>query len=254
MLRSRRRRRAILAPAAATAFAGFGAACGGSQVGALERTAASPSAAPTPTARLQPPLTYVAIGASDTAGVGVEDPQHEAWVNVLAEALPQPVRVVNLGIAGATVRRALADELPDALAVLGGKPGLATVWLAVNDLLEGVPLDEYRSDLDQLVATLRGTGEAQVAVGNVPNPPPASGYLQVPGQRPEGRRAIIAAWNAAIAEVATARGAILADVFRQWPVAERPDFIGPDRFHPSAAGYAALAAVFRQALAAARVI
>src|SRR6266536_2015082 len=128
MLRSRR---SALGYAAQAATAGLVAACSRASVAALERAVPSPSprpsAVPTPATLLRPPLTYVAIGASDTAGVGVEDPEREAWVNVLAQALPQPVRVVNLGISGATARQAVDDELPQALDVLEGMPGLVTV-------------------------------------------------------------------------------------------------------------------------------
>src|SRR4051812_22761319 len=237
----------VVAAAAAT---GFAAGCGGPapRVGPASAPPVPTilTASPTPATLLRPPITYVAIGASDTAGVGVEDPEHEAWVNVLAQTLPQPVTVVNLGISGATARDAVEQELPPAVSA---NPNLITIWLVVNDLLAGVPLDAYRNALGQLLGDLHTRTEAQVAVGNAPDPSADFDYLQVPGMPAAQRQAAIQAWNAAIADVVNQRGAILVDIFSRWPVAQHPDYIGPDHFHPSAAGYHALADVFRQTLA-----
>ena len=217
--------------------------------------AASPTAtsSPTPATRLRAPLTYVAIGASDTAGVGVDNPEREAWVNVLAADLPQPVTVVNLGISGATAEDAVHQELPDALAHLAGQRGLGTVWLVVNDILAGVPLERYGNALAQFLDSLRAAG-AEVAVGNAPDPPAGMDYLQAPGVTPAQRRQVVMAWNAVIASEAERSGAVLVDVFGRWPLAAHREYIGPDHFHPSAAGYRALAQVFRQTLAERRVV
>jgi lysophospholipase L1-like esterase len=249
-------RRTLLTSVAAAAPVSLAAACG---TPAAQRVrgvpqAPVPTASPTPATLLRPPLTYVAIGASDTAGVGVEDPAHEAWVNVLAQALPQPVEVLNLGISGATALDAVEQELPPALQALQEKSGLVTVWLVVNDLLLGVPLDTYRRGLDRLLGDLRTKTDAQVAIGNAPDPPPNMDYLRVPGVPAAQRRALVETWNATIADLAAQHGAVLVDVFSRWPVGEHPEFIGPDRFHPSAVGYRALADVFRQTLAEQRII
>jgi acyl-CoA thioesterase I len=191
---------------------------------------------------LRPPLTYVALGASDAAGVGVEDAARDNWVAVLARRLPQPVKVVNLGIPGIRLLEALEVEVPPAL---DARPSLITVWLVVNDILAGVPLDRYRAGLDRLLRQLReGTG-AQVAVGNVPNAPEQSAYLGVP---PAVRPALTATWNEAIAGVAEANGAILVDLYRRWPVLEHPEYIGPDGLHPTVAGYRTLAETFHAVL------
>src|SRR5436190_15282886 len=64
------------------------------------------SAAPLarPDALLKPPITYVAIGASDAVGVGIENPQRDGWVPVLFGRLPRPAKLVNLGIPGIKLR------------------------------------------------------------------------------------------------------------------------------------------------------
>jgi lysophospholipase L1-like esterase len=197
------------------------------------------------------PLTYVAIGASDATGAGVADPRRDGWVAVFARELPpslQPVRLINLGIPGSTLRRALAEQLPRAVEV---QPHLVTVWLVVNDALAGVSLADYAADLDQLLDQLRTRTSAVVAIGNAPYPPASLD----PWGLPEAvRRAAAMAWNTVIARAARKHGAVLVDIYTQWPLVEHPEYIGPDGLHPTAAGYRALAGVFHAALRAEGVL
>jgi lysophospholipase L1-like esterase len=208
--------------------------------------ATSAPAAPTPA--LRPPLTYVALGASDAAGVGVEDPQRDSWVAVLARLLPQPTQLVNLGIPGVRLDEAIEVELPPALEA---KPDLVTIWLVVNDLLAGVPLDQYAVHLDRLLRELRTGTTARVAIGNVPNAPDSLRYLGMPAAE---RRAPAEGWNAAIAAAARAHGATLVDLNRRWPLAQHPEYLGPDRLHPTVAGYRTLAETFLEVLRDERIV
>ncbi|HAG97762.1 MAG TPA: hypothetical protein DCL75_02595, partial [Ktedonobacter sp.] len=97
-------------------------------------------------------LTYVAIGASDTFGIGADDPQTENWPADLSVGLGTGVHLVNLGIPGITLHQALSVEVPVAL---DAHPNLVTVWLAVNDLANNVPLASYAHDLDLLLSRLQ---------------------------------------------------------------------------------------------------
>ncbi|MGH2353721.1 MAG: SGNH/GDSL hydrolase family protein, partial [Chloroflexota bacterium] len=203
---------------------------------------------PTPEPAIKPPITYVALGASDAAGVGVADPQRDSWVSVLGRRLPQPTKLVNLGIPGITLPEALEVELPPAL---DAEPDLVTVWLVVNDVLGGVQLDAYRAALGRLLGQLRAGTKAQVAVANIPNGPEQSTYLGIP---PAQRVPLATTWNEAIAAVAQEHGAILVDLYHRWPLAEHPEYIGPDGLHPTVAGYRTLAETFLQVLRERRVV
>jgi lysophospholipase L1-like esterase len=191
-----------------------------------------------PDVRLKPPITYVAIGASDAAGVGVEDPQRDGWVPVLFGQLPKPAKLVNLGIPGIKLHEAIEVELPPAL---DANANLITVWLVVNDVLGGVTLDQYQADLDRLLGTFQRSTNAVVAVANIPDAGESTPYLGIP---PAQRRAISAQWNDTIAATVQAHDALLVDLFARWPVAQHPEYIGPDGLHPTVAGYRALAATF----------
>ncbi len=51
---------------------------------------------------------YVALGASETAGIGADQPLREGWPRVLFRtALPPSSSFVNMGIPGATVAQAI---------------------------------------------------------------------------------------------------------------------------------------------------
>lgn len=186
------------------------------------------------------PFVYVAIGASDSYGVGVSDPQTQSWPAVLAGLLPAGTHFVNLGVPGILLSRAVQVELPVAL---DARPRLVTVFLGVNDLAAGVALSRYRHDLDVLLTALRRHTSARVLVGNLPD----LALVPALAGRP-GLAATMAAWNAAIAAAARAQGATLVDLYARWrDLAQHPEYIGPDGLHPSVEGYRQLAMLFWQA-------
>lgn len=191
-------------------------------------------------------LTYVAIGASDAFGIGTDDPTQDSWPNVLAGELGYlraTVHLVNLGIPGITVSGAESAELPIAL---DAHPDIVTVWLAVNDLADHVPLATYTSQLNDLLATLRAQTHARVYVGNLPD------LTQLPYFATMDQAALretVAAWNAAIARVVQRNGATLVDLHAYSnELAQNPQFLAPDGLHPSTLGAQELAAVFVRAI------
>jgi acyl-CoA thioesterase-1 len=190
------------------------------------------------------PITYVALGASDAVGVGARDPEHDGWVPRVYSQLPAGSSLANLGVSGSLLSQAIDQQLPVAVAA---RPDLVTVWLAVNDLNARVPLERYRTDLDRLLAALEGTG-AKVLIGNIPD------VAQLPVYRSTDSafvRAQVDAWNGAIADAARRHRAVLVDLHTTWQeLAEHPEYVAADGFHPSDEGYARLAQLFWQALEA----
>lgn len=226
-------------------------------------TSGSAGAEPSKPSPNQPALiVYAAIGASESVGVGAVDPARDAWPQLLFRtSLPESAVFYNFGIPGATTAQALSDELPRALLV---QPTLVTVWLNVNDIIGGVSAEQYQGELDQLVHSLRRGGAARVLVANSPyldrlpvyldcraGNPPASvacppGLATTP---PSVLNAIVDAYDASATQVAQKEGAILVDLHAQGEVPDQhPDWVSGDGFHPSTAGYAAIAGVFALAL------
>lgn len=226
------------------------------------RRAAAPS-----TPRGEQRQVYVAVGASESVGVGAERPLEQAWPAVFHRLANPPGTVfVNLGISGATVAEALRQELPQALAQ---RATLVTVWLNVNDLLSGVPPDRYEERLGELVHALRRGGATTVLVANTPRldvlpayracrpDSPTPGSCPAPGApgwtpSPAVLNGLVQEYNAAIGRVVRREGAVLVDLHAASSSAAETgttaSFVSGDGFHPSTAGHRAVAELFADAL------
>jgi lysophospholipase L1-like esterase len=186
------------------------------------------------------PITYAAIGASDVVGQGANNPASESWVNVLHAKLPEGSRLVRLGRGGITLREANSLEVPQAVAA---QPDLVTLWNCVNDATGGVSLDAYLQDLNEALSRLTGETHAQVLLLNLPD---ISIVMAADEEQRELVRGGVLQWNAAIANLAATFGerVHVVDLFPvSAEVLERPDYLSPDHFHPSTAGYRRLAGV-----------
>lgn len=197
---------------------------------------------------------YVAVGASDAVGVGARRPRREAWPRLVhRQAFGRQTRFVNLGESGATVASALRDQVPEAER-LG--PDVVTVWLVVNDVVGGVPVDGYEAHLHELVGRLRRGGASRVLVGNCPYLDRLPAYLvgRAAGWLPEPDEAnrTVDGYNAAIGTVVVRHDATLVDLRTAGLAARRaglePALFAADGFHPSTAGHRALARAFAAAL------
>jgi acyl-CoA thioesterase-1 len=198
-----------------------------------------------------PPVTYVAVGASESVGVGTDDPLRQAWPQLLyRNALPRRTVFVNLGIPGATVQRALTDEADQAVAL---KPTVVTVWLNVNDIAALVPPSVYEQQLEALVSRLRRGGTGRVLVANTPplDRLPAVDRLGLP---PGAVERVVDDYNAAIRRVVVKNGAILVDLHQAGldarAAGREAALVSADGFHPSPTGHQAVADVFAAALKA----
>lgn len=234
------------------ALAALVAGCAGSPTPppARERSAA---AAPSPTVD---PAVYVAVGASETVGVGAADPRRDAWPQVLHDRALPTSRLVNVGVSGATVRGALDAQLPRALAA---EPDVVTVWLVVNDIVAAVPVAAYERQLQRLVHRLRRGGQTEVLVGNVPDlwrlPAfraclPGAGVTEVPCLLPfvpsEAEvQQTVRDFNAAVRRVVRAEGARLVDLSAEDDLA---GLTGTDGFHPSTEGHQEIAHAYARVL------
>ena len=207
-----------------------------------------------PPADTGPAPVYVAVGASETTGAGSDQPLRDGWPRVLHRiAMPPGSVMVNMGIPGATVAQALAEEVPQALEA---RPDLVTVWLNVNDMTRGVTPAEYERQLESLVRQLRRSVSTRVLVANTPPldqlPAYQAGRLFAGSPRPEVVQELVADYNAAIARVVQRTGTLLVDLHAVGMAARAAGtdatLISRDGFHPSTAGHAAVAEAFAKVL------
>ena len=267
MTRTRVLQLSAVALAAALLTACGGTSSDGSDGGSAVRTrpaAPSPTASATPTAddsaeasvhRSTGRRVYVAVGASETVGVGARRPATQAWPRVLHDQALRDTEYVNVGVSGATVGEALSDQLPRALAA---DPDVVTVWLAVNDITHLVPVEAYEQQLRTLVHALRQDGRTTVLVGNVPAVQDLPAYRDcLPGAPDTSRCALpvvppeqqvaatVAAFNQAVDRVVRSEGAVLVDLSQGRDLNR---LTSDDGFHPSTRGHRLVARTFAHAL------
>ena len=115
-----------------------------------------------PLSKLAPDATVLAFGDSLTAGNGARG--EHAYPAVLDGLIPQ--RVVNAGVPGETTAGGLA-RLPGVLEAEA--PALVILCLGGNDMLQKLDLGQTKSNLAEMIRTIRGSG-AEVALLAVPEP------------------------------------------------------------------------------------
>jgi lysophospholipase L1-like esterase len=211
------------------------------------------------------PVVYVAVGASESVGVGLTDPLVNAWTQLLYRGSLKPSAVfVNMAVPDSTALQALQAQVPTAVSL---KPSVVTVWLNVNDVLDGVDPAVYGRELGSIVSTLSREG-ATVLVANTPPLQLLPGYLNClsgqeratqtfscPSPLPSAAalQAEVAAYNAQIALVTSSTGAVLVNLNAAYGRAVRAgggaSLVGPDGINPSNAGQALVAHTFAAALA-----
>jgi lysophospholipase L1-like esterase len=180
------------------------------------------------------PLVYVALGDSTAAGVGAE--HGGGYPDRLARKLSAsgiPVRLVNLGVPGATADDLRKDQLPRAQA---DAPALVSIGIGLNDVARGRPLADFARDLEIVADALARTKAVVILselpdVSQVPSPPGGASPAAV------ARR--LAAYNAVIRRTAErhgfAVGALEGATRRAF--GRDPSLLASDGFHPSARGY-----------------
>lgn len=210
------------------------------------RPAGSPSVAPA-TATASSGIKYVAIGASDTVGVGASDPVKGSWPALIASRLPAgSPSYVNLGVSGSLALQAVTQQLPGAIAQ---RPNLVSVWLAVNDLNATIEPASFANALGQIVDGLAQKTDAKIFVGNVPDLRAVPAYASVDKAR---LLAGIQAYNDAIATVAARYPdrVNVVDVFTGSAALVVTGTVSADGFHPSDEGYQLIADRFASAMRA----
>ncbi|WP_330307621.1 MULTISPECIES: SGNH/GDSL hydrolase family protein [unclassified Streptomyces] len=187
-------------------------------------------------------LRYVALGDSQTEGLGDGDDLHglRGCADRLAEQIARDspdVRYANLAIRGRLAGQVRAEQLAPALAL---RPDLATVVAGVNDLLRPrVDLDEVVGHLEAMYAALTAQGAVVVTLTF-----PDMGRI-TPLARPVAHR--VFALNDRVREAAGRHGAVVVEA-SQHPVMTDPRLWSADRLHASPLGHARIAAAVADAL------
>jgi len=209
--------------------------------------AASPTATAAATPSASPGVRYVAIGASDTVGVGASDPTNGSWPAIIAARLPVgSPPYTNLGVSGSLALQAVTQQLPGAIAQ---KPTVVSVWLAVNDLNATIEPASFADSLRQIVDGLVQKTGATIFVGDVPDLRAVPVYAGADKAR---LFAGIQAYNEAIAAIAARNPTRVkvVDLFTGSAALVSTGTVSQDGFHPSDEGYQLIAERFASAMRA----
>ena len=180
---------------------------------------------------------YVALGDSYTIGTSVTET--ERWPNQLVDRLrPGGIQlelVANLGVNGFTSRDVIDVELPrvDSL-----QPQFATLLIGVNDVVQGVDPETYRTNaakiLDTLLALVPARRVVVVATPDYTVTPQGANYGD-PARQSAGIRTA----NAILKELADSRSIAFVDIYDiSLRAATDRSLVARDGLHPSGAQYA----------------
>lgn len=192
------------------------------------------------------PLVLTVLGDSSAVGLGVDKATQAPGVllaSALTELAERPVRLVRLAVSGAVSER-LAAQVDLALAE---HPDVAVIMIGANDVTSRARPAASVRNLAEAVRRLVGSG-CQVVVGTCPD----LGTIR-PIRQP--LRVLARRWSRQLAAAQTiavvaegGRTVSLGSVLGPSFASDRTLF-SSDEFHPSAAGYAAAAAVLLPSVA-----
>jgi lysophospholipase L1-like esterase len=196
-----------------------------------------------------PAIKVALLGDSSAAGYGVQEVQQTPGAHLasgLAEGADRRVYLRSVAFVGAQSRD-LSRQIDKALSV---EPHVAVILVGVNDITHSRRISESVDLLQSAVQRLRDAG-AEVVVGTCPDlgtiepiAPPLKQFARLMSRR-------LAASQTIVTVEAGGRTVSLATVLGPEFAATPALFFGPDRFHPSAAGYTSLASVLLPSVLAA---
>ena len=195
------------------------------------------------------PIRMVILGDSSACGLGVEHPHQTPGAMLaagLAECADRPVALVGVAAVGARS----SDLLAQVEGVADSAPELAVIMIGANDVTHRVRPPTAVRHLDDAVRRLGDLG-AEVVVGTCPDlgtVEPMPQPLRWIARR--ASRQLAAAQTIAVVE-AGGRTVSLGDILGPEFAASPKEMFGPDRFHPSVAGYASAAAALLPSVCAA---
>lgn len=179
---------------------------------------------------------FVALGDSYTIGTAVAE--RDRWPNQLVDRLSAGASlrlVANLGMNGYTSADVIREELPRLSTY---RPGFASLLVGVNDVVQGVPADRYRTNvvviLDRLLAVLRPVRILAVSTPDYTVTPQGARFGD-----PVSQSAGIRRNNEILAALAADRSIAFVDILDlSLLAADDRSLVADDGLHPSGRQYA----------------
>ena len=179
------------------------------------------------------PILYVALGDSTGAGIGAREGGYVLRLfNRLVERRPGS-KLTNLCVSGATTEDLIRGQLERGV---GMNPDLVTVGIGINDIGHGLTVDEFSTNYEEILKTLREKTHAEIVVTNIPD---ISTAPVIPGAMRGQYQQQIIQFSKRLEEIAARHGVTVFDVYtittKELP--SHPEYFSADGFHPSDQGY-----------------
>lgn len=197
------------------------------------------------------PTRFVMLGDSTAVGMGAAHAHQTIGATIatgIAAFSGRPVELVNVGMIGA--ESVMLDEQVDRALEQVPEPDLAVIMVGANDVTHRIDKAVAVRHLEMTVRRLREAG-AEVVVGTCPD----LGALQ---PVPQPLRLLARRWSRDLAAAQTVavveaggRAVSVGDLLSEAFSAEPRVMFSEDRFHPSPAGYARVAAALLPSVSAA---
>ena len=197
------------------------------------------------------PIRFVVLGDSTAAGLGAEHAHQTIGATIatgVAAFSGRPVELTNVAVSGA--ESADLDEQVERAVAAAPHPDVAVVLIGANDVTHRIDRSVAVRHLEMAVRRLREAG-AEVVVGTCPDLgaiEPVPQPLRLLARR--WSRDLAAAQTVAVVE-AGGRAVSIGDLLGPEFSAQPKVFFSEDRFHPSPAGYARVAAALLPTVSAA---
>jgi acyl-CoA thioesterase-1 len=194
----------------------------------------------------EPPdrIIYLAIGASDAAGVGAT-PLTRGYVFRIADELDQ--RVDQVFLAPLAIPGADTEQLDAALELFLEseiEPKLVTVWTGANDVIRGEDADDFEGELEDMFERLRDRTDGVIVAASIPDLTELPRFREDPDD--DVTRERIEEFNEAIAAQAEDYDVLVVDLYAE-PVED--DLVSDeDGFHPNDEGHRRIAEEFLEVI------
>ena len=179
------------------------------------------------------PIVYVALGDSTGAGIGAREGGYVARLfKRIAERRPEST-LSNLCVSGATTSDVLRRQLERGVAM---NPDFVTVGIGINDIGHGLTLEQFSTNYEQILSTLKEKTRAQIVVTNLPD---VSSAPRIPNSMRAEYQRRIAQFSERLEEIANRHGVTIFDVYTltRDELPSHPEYFSADGFHPSDEGY-----------------
>jgi acyl-CoA thioesterase I len=179
------------------------------------------------------PIVYVALGDSTGYGVGAREGGYvQRLFSRINERRPGS-KLQNLCVSGATTEDLIRGQLDQAVAL---NPDLVTIGIGINDASHGFTVEQFATNYEKILSTLKEKTHAHIVVTNVPD---VSSAPRIPSVMRSQFQRQIDEFSRRLEQIANQHGVTIFDVYTitKTELPSHPEYFSNDGFHPSDEGY-----------------